>query len=192
MTHFLTLPSHSHIFKSGGTTIHLQTGRIESTISDPEIENLKWFSFVRDPIDHFISGWAECGDRRQRKSDKPYDTRIEEWLEETKNAGLFHCSMHSQPQANFLLDPNGEMDKRVEFVGDLTEMAELLDLTGFHYDPSRGDGRISSKNYFKLVNYPTQKDLISDETMKKICDFVAIDYFLFDFEPPEVCRDVLG
>jgi len=181
-----------HIFKSGGTTIHLQTGRIEGYISDPEIENLKWFSFVRDPIDHFLSGWAECGDRKQTKSDKPYDARILEWLEETKAAGNYDCSMHSQPQANFLLDSKGEVNKRIEFVGDLTEMVGLLELTGFQYDPSRGEGRVASKNYFKIVNYPMRKDLISDETMRKICDFVAIDYFLFDFEPPEICRGILS
>jgi hypothetical protein len=182
----------SHIFKSGGTTIHLQTGRIEGYIVDPEVQELKWFSFVRDPIDHFLSGWAECGDRTKTTSDKPYDGRIREWLEETKNAGEYHCSTHSLPQANFLLDSKGELDKRVEFIGDITEMVQVLGLAGFQYDPSRGEGRVSSKNYFKLVHYPTRKDMISDETMRKICEFVAIDYFLFDFEPPEVCRGIVG
>lgn len=52
-----------HIFKNGGTTIASQTGRDHTPIQNRQVLSRKWFTFVRDPIEHFLSGWSECGNR---------------------------------------------------------------------------------------------------------------------------------
>jgi hypothetical protein len=174
----------------------MQTNRGQLHLENPEIAKRKWLTFVRDPIDHFLSGWAECGDRSRNASNAAYDERIQQWLEETKletHNILQDCPIHSFPQANFMLDANdnGSAYKQLELVGDLLEMTDVVEIIGFPYDHSLGAGRNSSENWFKQQHYPARKDLISNETMRAICDFVAIDYYLFDFEPPAACKAFL-
>jgi hypothetical protein len=90
-----------HIWKSGGTTIEKQTGRGQRGLHDPTIRNRRhWMSLVRDPIDHFLSGWAECGMRSKRGRPwhnivKEYDGRIREHLNETRTmARILSTSGH--------------------------------------------------------------------------------------------------
>jgi hypothetical protein len=183
-----------HVFKNGGSSLHIQTNRGQLHLEDPEIAKRKWLTFVRDPIDHFLSGWAECGDRSKKKSDATYDKRIQQWLEETKletHNVMQNCAIHSFPQANFMLDANDTAYEQLELVGDLNEMTNVVEIIGFPYNHSLGAGRNASENGFKQQHYPARKDLISNETMRAICDFVAIDYYLFDFEPPEACKAFL-
>jgi len=179
-----------HIYKNGGTTVVKQTGNHQTEIVDPKISNLNWMTFVRDPIDHFLSGWAECGERSRETSDLSYDMRIRNWLDDTKAAiqTRHGCAIHSFPQGTFLLNREGHVYPQMALIGDLREMVEVLGIAGFEYDENRGEGRIASANLFKQEHYPSRKDLISDETMRYICAFVAIDYFLFDFEPPQACQ----
>jgi hypothetical protein len=196
-----------HVFKSGGTTITLQTGGQQLSLQDPEIAKRKWLTFVRDPIDHFLSGWAECGSRSRKglnasnaaatydeglnasNAAATYDEGIQQWLEQTKNETTGQrCAIHSFPQANFMLDATYNIAyEQLELVGDLLEMANVLESIGFPYDPKK-IGRNASQNVIKQQQYPVRKDLISDKIMRAICDFVAIDYYLFDFEPPAACK----
>lgn len=216
-----------HIWKSGGTTIEAQTGRGPKPFTAREIQQRKkWMTFVRSPIDHFLSGWSEWGfriyDKAQKRKDHDtikrlriesddYDTRIRTYLHLTETMAnqtkaivgqsrkimdypqRFTATRHSFPQANFLLDNKSDQKvfENLKLVGDLNEMAPLLKLVGFQYNITRGKGRVAVENEIKQKYFPVRKDLISNATMLKICNFVAIDYFLFDFEPPEVCTFLL-
>jgi hypothetical protein len=189
-----------HIFKNGGTTLEIQTG--STHVERKAIGSRRMVATVRDPIDHFVSGWQECGERFpeymewNNSDDKAYDGRIQKWLERTKSMafkeapclGRCACAMHSFPQGNFLVTKKGTVDPKVVLVGDLREMPGLLRLTGFDYNHSIGTGRNASATAFKAKHFPRKKHLISNETMRDICDFVSLDYFLFDFKLPEACR----
>ena len=70
-----------HIFKSGGTTIVGQVqeyyrGRGKKGVVGQrsmeyfEQNNYLFFTLVRDPIDHFLSGWSECMYRRYPEESK--------------------------------------------------------------------------------------------------------------------------
>jgi hypothetical protein len=158
-----------------------------------KIKNRKWMTFVRDPIDHFLSGWAECEGRQgEKKSEKPYHFRVKTWLNKikTKAPSICHCHIHSFPQATFLLDGNGKMYSQLELIGDLREFVGVLELVGFKYNNSLEGGRLSAENELIQKYYPHRKDLLSNDTVRAICEFVALDYFLFDFELPGVCKDL--
>lgn len=100
-----------HIWKSGGTTIYRQFRRPQKRlIADEAVQNrTKWLTFVRDPVDRFLSGYSECLTRHYQKNssndddvdyqpspppaaaaalpppwdEAAYDTQIREWLYQT-------------------------------------------------------------------------------------------------------------
>ena len=47
----------------------------------------------------------------------------------------------------------------------------------------------STENPLKNIYFSrkTAMESISDITLQSICDFVAIDYYIFDFEVPKAC-----
>ena len=187
-----------HIFKNGGTTIAWQTGvRNHGHVPRKKIGNRRLVTVVRDPIDHFLSGWSECGfrealqDQRETDNTTTYDERIQSWLKvvegRRKSVG---CRPHSYPQANFLLDTDGSNTyESLDLIGDLNELPQVLGLAGFEYNYSIPIERNSSENEVKEKLYPKRVDLISDDTMKQLCRYLALDYYLFDFTPPMVCRE---
>ncbi len=69
-----------HIFKNGGTTVTLQTGH--GHIPRFGIKGRRFLATVRDPIEHFLSGWAECGVRYRTKvvPEQNLNDRIQIWL----------------------------------------------------------------------------------------------------------------
>ena len=202
-----------HIFKNGGTTIEVQTGHDHTSIQDPQVQKRKWFTFVRDPIEHFLSGWAECA-HRERMDAKiqsqtknlhtpipsnttiqgSYDQRVNDWI--TKVAALARpgieaaCEIHSFPQANALLDPNGHLAPQLQIVADLTELpAVLTNMIGFTYNPNIESGRNASANTYLQTYFPKRKQWLSETTLQRLCAFLEMDYFLFDFEMPTSCRN---
>jgi hypothetical protein len=208
-----------HIFKNGGTTIGKQTSRNHSGIMESTVQERKWFTLVRDPMDHFLSGWAEVGNAKRQamlRRDhldpqtpfsmstesvpesvlEPYDKRIRSWLRIVQRTvrledGGWHREVHSAPQVNFMLNPQGRtIWDSLELVGELSELPAVLDLVGFPYNASKESGRNASANLFLQTYYPRRIDLISNETMRMLCDFLAIDYYLLDYPLPETCRDM--
>jgi hypothetical protein len=187
-----------HIYKCGGTTVRLQTNRGEARLT--KMKDREFVTVVRDPVDHFLSGWAECGLRNAKANGMQipelegisYDARVRDFLTTVQKAATkpkkFSCAAHSFPQANFIVHRDGEVLDNLKVIGDLHEVAGVLELVGFPYDHSKKIGRDASAEMIKTKYYPSRKDLISKATMLEICQFVAIDYFLFDFEPPEACR----
>ena len=81
-------------------------------------------STVRDPIGHFLSGWAECGFRLTRPNADPafanhpalnmdlgVNEKVQNWVKcvqgstlKGENVHPCKCSKHSYPQANLLLE----------------------------------------------------------------------------------------
>ena len=207
-----------HIFKNGGTTVARQVKSHQNQevvakkkkpvqVKKIEIGNRSLIFTIRDPIDHFFSGWRECGSKAPRfmgrdiaNDDSLYDGRIKKWLELVKEKAhkdikcpkndriACGCRVHSFPQTNYLIGTNGTIDPRAVVVGDLLEMADLLSLVGFQYNNTLGTANNATENKRKNAYFPIRLDLVSNETMLAICNFVILDYVLFDFELPEACR----
>jgi hypothetical protein len=195
-----------HIWKSGGTTIEYQAHQLQKGLSHPEITKRDLMTFVRDPIDHFLSGWAEAGMRvyeeaiqknlsfKQPKwENQSYDERVHKFLKEVKSIASQGTSpemtdhMHAFPQANFMINENGEINRHVKVVGDLQEMQQVLPMAGFTRYDEGIVGRDSSENSIKKTHFPYRKDLLSRNTMRELCQFLAMDYYLFAFDPPSDC-----
>jgi hypothetical protein len=195
-----------HIWQSGGTTIAYQTQNEQKRLSDPEITKRDLMTFVRDPIDHFLSGWAEAGMRVYEEAiqkypsfhhpeweNQGYDKRVHKFLKEVKSIASQGMSpemtdhVHAFPQANFLINEKGEINHHVKVVGDLREMQQVLPMVGFTSYDEGIVGRDSSQNSIKKAHFQSRRDLLSKKTMRELCRFLAMDYYLFDFEPPSVC-----
>jgi Sulfotransferase family len=189
------------VWKSGGTTIADQTKGKQ--VSVQELENRsKWMTFVRDPIDHFLSGYSECRFRtheKRRVNELPawnpakYDHQIRVWLKEVKDAtriDKIDCHIHSFPQANFLIDKESkQFYPRIQAIGDMHELPAFLEtIAKFPYNYQQGRSRVATENHVKMNYFPSRRDLLTEHTLQQICKFVSLDYYFFAFEPPAVCK----
>jgi hypothetical protein len=209
-----------HIFKNGGTAIAAQTKRDHVPTESKEVQTRKWMTLVRDPLEHFLSGWAECGneyrklrlERQKKNRDTPfdpksnesiprdiqasYDARIRSWIIRVRHYARpkhdWFCEIHSFPQINSILNANGHVPENMEIVGDLKELPAVLNLTGFgHYNTSRATvERNASANAYLRIYFPRRLDLLSNETIRSLCDFLAIDYYMLDYPLPPQCHDM--
>mmetsp|Transcript_27665 Transcript_27665/g.65802 ORF Transcript_27665/g.65802 Transcript_27665/m.65802 type:complete len:346 (-) Transcript_27665:2131-3168(-) len=209
-----------HIFKNGGSAVEAQINRKQ--VNRRDIGSRRLVAVVRDPVEHFLSGWAECGSRNNLAETKPkkfdgktYDTRIKRWLSvvmkpvdfntiPSHQKRFYRCRAHSFPQANFLLLPlhdsqtntrgNGTFPQ-LDLVGDLRELPAVLTLTGFRWSMTMGREsnrtNVAEDNADKQLLYPKRVDLLANGTLKLLCSFLSLDYYLFAFDPPPVCRDNL-
>lgn len=192
-----------HIFKNGGTTVENQIGARQ--VRKEKVGNRTIMAVVRDPLDHFLSGWQECGERSpgymewKKRSDSEYDGRIRKWLERCQilargesypeaTAMQRMCALHSMPQTNFLIANDSRVDPNILLVGDLQELPKLLQVAGVDYNHSILVGKNSLFSTLKTTYFPKKLHLIANDTMRSICDFLSLDYFLFDFELPEPCK----
>jgi hypothetical protein len=73
-------------------------------------------------------------------------------------------------------------------VGDLQELPDLLELAGVQYNRSIAIGKNALLSTHKQNYFPRKAHLIANDTMRSVCEFLSLDYFLFDFELPEPCR----
>jgi hypothetical protein len=194
--------AYRHIFKNGGTTVEKQAH--SKAVSGKRVGSRTIVAAVRDPIDHFLSGWQECGNRFRKSmeasktSDEEYDGRIQKWLNKTKALARGEkscrkslpclCAIHSLPQANFFITEAIIVDPKVRLVGDLRDLPGLLAVAGFQYDNSKANKRDASSSPTKQKYFPRKVHLIANDTMRSVCEFLSLDYFLFDFELPEPCR----
>lgn len=119
--------AYRHIYKTGGTTVERQAGRKQ--VSASEYGNRLLMATVRDPIDHFLSGWAECGVRgkirQENNTDAEYDARVFAWLNAVRNHQYswykngrkrLRCENHSFPQANYLLRLKQDLRNALSFI----------------------------------------------------------------------------
>ena len=107
-----------HIWKCGGTTIVDLTGSPQQwSLNEKMIQNRKWLAYVRDPINRFLSAWAECGYRQFHGTisfggfeehstlnwlDDNYDFRVRAFLREVQDFIFpniwMSCHTHAHPQ----------------------------------------------------------------------------------------------
>ena len=241
-----------HIYKCGGTTIEKQTKKKNRSVNAPVFRNkpIRWVTFVRDPIDHFFSGFSECLARGAKKSYDPgfisreakykkllgldnrtemtirmnqempqhtsnatlidpitaaeWNPRLRYWLFETKllmamNKTLGLCNIHSFPQTNFLF--KGTYPEQTPYmmpitvIGDMNEMKPVLNLIPgdeFHFKDNVASGNNASLISAKERKIPSKSllDWVDPDLLVDLCQFVAKDYFLFDFQPPKGCESV--
>lgn len=191
-----------HVFKNGGTTVGRQTKRPPGNSS--MFRNYSLVATVRDPIDHFLSGWAECGKRGSEEaahfqndfSTLSYDERILQWLivvkENESKCKSNKCCIHSYPQVNFLSARKSNLtfslDPRITVIGDLKELPHLLEFVGFAYNLSIPSGRTAASDQLKNEKFPKRRNLISNRTCLELCRFLILDYFLLDYPLPPACE----
>jgi Sulfotransferase family len=191
------------VWKSGGTTIENQLHKPQVAIEDIQ-NHSEWISFVRDPIDHFLSGYSECQLRYYAKNHGPlpawdeadYDRRIREWLHKVQSKTQIYvnmCTLHSFPQANFFLDPQrgrgSKLYANIKAIGDMSELPALLErIATFPYNYSQPSSNVAATNRIKMQYYPARRDLLSNATLRAICRFVSLDYHFFNFQPPDTCQ----
>lgn len=163
----------------------------------------KLIATVRDPIDHFLSGWAECGapfprELQKTKHSPSYDLRVRDWLsymqEDCKPGGVTLCSCkdHSRPQADFLINKSGKFIPNLGVIGDMHELEGLLSIAGLKYNSSVANGRDATANKRKVYHFPRDIGSLSNQTLQGICRYVALDYHLFDYDAPEACHEELA
>jgi len=188
-----------HIFKNGGTTIGAQvkpTQPKHSPLSSFEMSARTWITFVRDPIAHFFSGWQECMARRYNQKYNrgiSFQRSISEWLDVLRS-NRFHpvkCQPHSYPQLNFMLNAT-KLYQNLKLVAALEEMKDVLLMVGFPFNDEFGHVRKSATSLNKLAYYRIQIDMLSNDTLLDICDFLALDYCFLDFKPPDICMSLVN
>jgi hypothetical protein len=199
-----------HIWKCGGSSVvKMSPNNFQVSLSDPGVQERKWVGTVRDPIDRFLSAWAECGFRlmgeklegdEEKKMDPPtvvtwihgeYDFRVRAFLNEVKQFTFpeprLSCHTHAHPQANSMMNSHGRIDSHIKMVGDLSELTTVLEIAEFtEYDGDATD-RIAANNSIKSGLFPARRQDLKDETLLELCEYYALDYYLFDFDPPEIC-----
>jgi len=152
-----------------------------------------FFTFVRDPIQHFISGFIECSSRQDPVGFKfrPTAKSLSSWLGHTRSRNGHGCCQHSMPQARFFLNGSStsQLLDKVGFIGDMAGMQDFFVAQGLQWIP----------NQTALRHYPSKDaywSLTSPNSLKpnllfRICKYVKIDYCLFDFEPPAICKAIV-
>ena len=143
---------------------------------------------IRDPIDHFLSGWAECGKRGNLPPPPPaveastpassslspawssYDTRVRQWLAfvqqcttaeayTNNNKACYDCAAHSYPQTAFLLDQHVfNRFDRKQFLSNIVCI---------------GDLQVHPRNLFFYVSLWKEQDC----TLKFVC-WLVFPFFL--------------
>ena len=66
-------------------------------------------------------------------------------------------------------------------------------MTGLKIDESKlvSAARSSSETPVKLRNFNWDRNMLESNLLRKLCEYVILDYYLFDFEPPAGCRDLV-
>lgn len=196
-----------HVWKCGGSTVVALLGD-QVSLNDTDVQDRQWVGFVRDPIDRFLSAWAECGFRQLDEAENgeyqklehhtvlnwisgEYDFRVRAFLYEVKDFTFpepkLTCYTHAHPQANSMMNRQGEIDDHVAIIGDLKELPSVLEIAGFDGFQEGTNDRSAAFNKIKMDLFPARRDLLQDTTVLELCEFYALDYYLFDFDPPEIC-----
>lgn len=198
-----------HIWKNGGTTVEELTGEHQLPLHNNDIMSRQWVTLVRDPIDRFLSAWAECGVRLYEQMinfdgeeiysslqwiEEEYDFRIRAFVQEVENylPPTKSCHTHAFPQANFMMNRANNINPNVVIVGDLSEMRQNLEIAGLRLGSNTLKVRDANEDLVKSFYFQSHREKLSNTTLLELCEFLAMDYFLFDFDPPAICIEESG
>ena len=70
----------------------------------------------------------------------------------------------------------------------------MLELAGMPYDTTVPTRRDASRDTTKRSTYPRQETYqqLSTTTVRQLCHFLQVDYYLFAYQPPSVCRQQIN
>lgn len=208
-----------HVWVNGDRTVikvaEDQLNESQHRRDHSHIRKRKWMALVQDPLQHFLEGWAitemklvenakEDGheDLAQKIIESwenehlTYDQRVAQFLERVQRFSLRKATaeisplMHALPQSNFFLNDVGMVDSQLVVIGDMSEWQAMMELAGFTGNPEDTD--IDLPSTLQTKYFPADPSLLSDETLLKLCGFLAMDYFLLRYEPPSVCMKKNG
>ncbi len=180
-----------------------------------EINVRKWIVLVQDPLQHFLEGWAlaemkileEVKERGHddlaskviaswETPDKTYDDRVSEFLDRvikySTSAATAAISplMHALPQTNFMLDGVGKIHSNIVVVGDVSDWESMLEAVGYPGDISRVE--VEPASTIKSKYFPSLPNRLSRVTLLRLCDFLALDYYLLSYDAPSSCLNKKG
>mmetsp|Transcript_9782 Transcript_9782/g.12323 ORF Transcript_9782/g.12323 Transcript_9782/m.12323 type:complete len:390 (+) Transcript_9782:48-1217(+) len=204
-----------HIFKNAGSSVMDYLMATEHLLYETYRHGEQTLiAVVRDPIDHFLSGWAECGARSPDPENDPsfastadLDSRVQSWVSLIQNCVEEEqqlefrvrskeclCMVHSMPQANFIIDHDWHtqeklIDYNLGMVGDMSDLYGILEVAGHVHQQKELPQSRKADDEGAKDSFPRDQSLLSEETIHKICEFVILDYYFFDFEPPASCRE---
>jgi hypothetical protein len=98
--------------------------------------------------------------------------------------------MHSFPQVNYMLNRRGDISPQLRIIGDLNELPAVMKIVGFPYQEAVQTGRKATADEYLSTYYPRRVDLLSKTTIRNLCDFLAIDYYLLAYPLPAPCHDM--
>lgn len=203
-----------HVWVNGDrTVIKVAEDQLEETQHRKdftEVRNRKWMALVQDPIQHFLEGWAltelklvqefqdrDHGDLASRivasweASDMSYDDRVSEFLDRVKKystkaaTATLSPMMHALPQTNFLLDDVGQIHPNIEMIGDVSEWKAMMELAGFQKNADLT--HLDQTPTLQSKYFPSEVNRLSRDTIIKLCDFLAMDYYLLSYDAPTAC-----
>ena len=122
-----------------------------------------------------------------------FDKKIRQWVDLMNSyVGLQseHCRIHSLPQINFMVR-GGKLWSNLALVADLSELWDVLEMLEIKFDNKKPLER-TAKDTPKEKFFKIKMEKLSNETVLMICEYVALDYCFFDFEPPEICKSLVS
>lgn len=159
----------------------------------------KLFTFVRDPIKHFISGYNECAARGSfvfKAANESLLTRIEVAdYPSTAAYATNWCPHHLAPQIESLLYHGDKHSKPLRFLDSIKYIGDKSDLKNFFlahklpWNDSKIDGRTSPIK--DKLGRALRIESLSPTMVLSICDYVKIDFCFLDYEPPLICREMI-
>lgn len=209
-----------HVWANGGdrTVIRVvedQLNEFQQRKDVSEIRNRRWMALVRDPIQHFLEGWAIAEIKvikeimakghddlaskikaEWESTGMTYDQRVNDFLERVKKysrnsatAGISPL-MHGLPQSNFLMNDAGTVHSNLLAIGDANEWEAMMEMAGFKGDVRETD--LDAESTLRAKYFPTKLKGLSRQTILNLCDFLAIDYYLFRYDAPSSCLKKYG
>eukprot|EP00934_Nitzschia_sp_Nitz4_P003803 Nitzschia sp. Nitz4//scaffold22_size323478//35548//36615//NITZ4_000499-RA/size323478-processed-gene-0.441-mRNA-1//-1//CDS//3329542911//3793//frame0 len=187
-----------------------QHGRTELGRKDPESRKRKWMALVQDPIIHFLHGFAkyelnllETNPAMESTLIKSwedttlsYDKRVLQFLKRVKTFTMIAPTaenspfMHALPQSNYILKYDGSVHPNVALVGHTSEWQAMMEVAGFQGTP---DDTIPDKpSMLHLKYFPADPSMLSDKTLVRLCEFLALDYYWFGLDAPAACQEPGG
>ena len=85
-------------------------------------------------------------------------------------------------------DPSRYFHPKLDLMGDMHELPGLLAVVGFRFDDTIETQNNATMDEGKRSWFPRDKRLLSNRMIDVLCEYLLLDYYLFDFRPLERCR----